>query len=205
MTNYDKMTDAELDCLVAEKVMGWCEGYAYEGVKAWCKKSGAMRTCLIPISEWCPSADWNKAMKVRDEIVENHPKIMQLFAGELDRIVLGRAILYFKPRDVVIAALKTVGDGIMRQVIKETTYGKMHSLKTEHSCWQAVRDGRKTFEYRRNDRNYKIGDTLLLMDYCPETESTGGEIHAEVMYILYGGQFGIPKDYCIMQIRIISK
>lgn len=90
-------------------------------------------------------------------------------------------------------------------MITEKTYGRMHTLKTEHICWRAVYDGRKTFEYRKNDRDYKIGDTLLLMDYYPETETTGGEIHVEVTYILYGGKFGIPKDYCIMQFKIITK
>ncbi|MFH1685695.1 MAG: DUF3850 domain-containing protein [Candidatus Micrarchaeota archaeon] len=94
-------------------------------------------------------------------------------------------------------------------MIEEKTYKgdktNMHVLKTEHNCWQAIYNGTKTFEYRKNDRDFKIGDTLLLKNYYPETESTGGEIHCDITYILYGGKFGIPDDYCIMQLKIISK
>jgi hypothetical protein len=90
-------------------------------------------------------------------------------------------------------------------MVTEKTYGNMHALKTNHACWCAIYEGKKSFEYRKNDRNYKIGDTLLLMDYYPETESTGGEIHADITYILYGGKFGIPDGYCIMQLKIIAK
>ena len=90
-------------------------------------------------------------------------------------------------------------------MVIEKTYGKMHTLKTDHSSWRAIYEGRKSFEYRKNDRNYKVGDSLLLMDYYPETESTGNEIHADVTYILYGGRYGIPEDYCIMQLKIITK
>jgi hypothetical protein len=90
-------------------------------------------------------------------------------------------------------------------MIVEKTYGNMHTLKTERLCWKDIYDGKKSFEYRKNDRNYKIGDTLLLMAYYPETDSTGAEIHAEITYILYGGKFGIPDDYCIMQFKIIAK
>ncbi|ANL35319.1 DUF3850 domain-containing protein [Rhizobium phaseoli] len=44
---------------------------------------------------------------------------------------------------------------------------------TEHilKCWpdefQAIRAGRKPFEYRKNDRDYKVGDTLLLREFDP--------------------------------------
>ncbi len=93
----------------------------------------------------------------------------------------------------------------MDKEIEEKTYGRMHALKTSHNVWRDIFEGRKTFEYRKNDRDYRAGDTLLLMDYYPETESTGGEIHAEVTYLLRGGQFGIPEDYCIMQFKIIVK
>jgi Domain of unknown function (DUF3850) len=94
-------------------------------------------------------------------------------------------------------------------MVIEKTYGegksRMHTLKVEYPYWHDVFEGRKLFEYRKNDRNYKVGDTLLLMAYYPETESTGGEIHVEVTYLIQGGKFGIPNDYCIMQFKIIAK
>lgn len=40
-----------------------------------------------------------------------------------------------------------------------------HELKIEPPYFQAVIDGRKTFEIRKNDRGYNAGDTVLLREY----------------------------------------
>jgi len=74
-------------------------------------------------------------------------------------------------------------------------------LKTETQCYQDMERGLKTFEVRKNDRDYKVGDIL----YLQETVNgvfTGRETSGmEVIYILPGGQFGIDPDYCVMQLR----
>lgn len=41
----------------------------------------------------------------------------------------------------------------------------VHDLKTISWSWDAVMDGSKTFELRRNDRNFQVGDWLNLLRY----------------------------------------
>lgn len=44
-----------------------------------------------------------------------------------------------------------------------------HDLKTWPVYWDAIADGRKTFEVRRNDdRGFNAGDEVLLRNYDPE-------------------------------------
>jgi ASC-1-like (ASCH) protein len=44
-----------------------------------------------------------------------------------------------------------------------------------------IKSGRKTFEHRVNDRNYKPGDTLLLREWDPETETYTGNDERRVV------------------------
>lgn len=61
--------------------------------------------------------------------------------------------------------------------------------------------GDKTFEVRKNDRNFKVGDTLILREYYNESrEYTGRSVTVKVTHILSGGQFGIDGDRVIMSI-----
>lgn len=49
-----------------------------------------------------------------------------------------------------------------------------HNLKTWPEYFQAVIDGKKTFEIRKNDRDFKVGNELLLQEYDPEQETYTG-------------------------------
>ncbi len=64
--------------------------------------------------------------------------------------------------------------------------------------------GEKTFEVRRDDRGFQIGDILRLKEYiADENKYTTRYIDAEVTYILYGGQFGIETGYVVMGLKIL--
>ena len=43
-----------------------------------------------------------------------------------------------------------------------------HALKTLPEYFAAVKDGSKPFEVRKNDRDFKKGDKVLLQEHHPE-------------------------------------
>lgn len=74
-----------------------------------------------------------------------------------------------------------------------------HILKTDKLPFQAVLDDVKNFEFRLNDRGYKVGDQLTLNEVDENKIYTGRSCKVQVTYILNKG-YGIPKDYCVMSI-----
>lgn len=81
-----------------------------------------------------------------------------------------------------------------------------HALKTWPEYYKAVASGEKTFEVRRNDRPFKIGDKLLLQEYDPKKEQyTGRELERSITYILNGdSKFGMFNDFVVMAIKEID-
>jgi len=78
-----------------------------------------------------------------------------------------------------------------------------HTLKTFDEFMMDIATGKKPFEVRFNDRGFLKGHTLLLEGWDNKVkEYTGNVIEAEVTYILYGGQFGIDKGFCVMGIKV---
>lgn len=78
---------------------------------------------------------------------------------------------------------------------------RIHELKTWEEYFQEVFMGHKTFEVRKNDRNFKKGDVLILKEWDNKKERyTGREMVRNISYILEGGQFGIEKDYVVLAI-----
>lgn len=75
-----------------------------------------------------------------------------------------------------------------------------HYLKTETKHYQDVEKGIKTFELRKNDRNFAIGDMVYLRETV-NGEYTGRELSpAEIVYIFHGGVYGLDPEYCILQL-----
>ncbi|MHC5722582.1 MAG: DUF3850 domain-containing protein [Nostoc sp.] len=62
-------------------------------------------------------------------------------------------------------------------------------------------DGRKTFELRKNDRNYQVGDSLTLIEINPTNElaPTGRQTNKEVVYLLTG--WGLQEGYVVLAIK----
>ena len=78
---------------------------------------------------------------------------------------------------------------------------KKHILKTINPYFQDVWDNKKTFEIRLNDRDFKVGDELVLIEYDPITDSQSGrEIYTKVPYILKDKPF-VPDGYVCMSIK----
>ena len=90
---------------------------------------------------------------------------------------------------------------------------QVHDLKTWPRHFQAIWDGRKSFEMRRNDRGYKVGDTLILREWEPSLmygvdgggEYKGRYVTAIVTYLLDQDEEQpefIADNWVIMAIRV---
>lgn len=77
-----------------------------------------------------------------------------------------------------------------------------HILKTIDHYYDAVEDGRKTFEIRANDRGFQTGDELELVRINSDFHPTGERLVREISYMLTGGQFGLEPSYVILALRV---
>lgn len=81
-----------------------------------------------------------------------------------------------------------------------------HRLKTWIEYYQRVCQGDKTFEVRKNDRDFQVGDTLILEEWDQRNEGpTGHATSFEITYLLPGGQFGIEAGFCVMGIKGVGR
>lgn len=69
-------------------------------------------------------------------------------------------------------------------------------LKTEPAMWVAIRDGRKTAEFRRDDRGFEVGDVLQL---CYGSDLP--IIEKCVSHIVRGPAFGIPAGFAMLSLQ----
>lgn len=77
-----------------------------------------------------------------------------------------------------------------------------HELKILKPYYEAVKAGDKTFELRKDDRPYKIGDTLILREIGAGNKPTGRTIEKKVGYILRNcPEYGLDNGYCILSLR----
>lgn len=82
----------------------------------------------------------------------------------------------------------------------------IHELKIWPEHFDNIVIGKKTFEIRKNDRDYKTGDTLILKRFNPDNqEYTGATCNVYVSHILYGtdNNWGFNRDCCIMSIHLL--
>lgn len=78
---------------------------------------------------------------------------------------------------------------------------KLHELKLQQPFFDDVYYNRKDFEVRKNDRDFKVGDRLKLIEYPSENPKC---ILKEIKYILDGGQHGIEPGYVVLGLKDVS-
>jgi hypothetical protein len=76
---------------------------------------------------------------------------------------------------VVTKALDEARGHAQRPAAPIAQTGTVHKLKTWPPYFDEVLSGRKPFEWRIDDRDFKVGDTLLLQEYIPHAENPGRE------------------------------
>ena len=92
-----------------------------------------------------------------------------------------------------------------------------HILKLNDRYFDAVANGIKTFEIRKNDRDYKVGDTLVLKEVNDDGRrltypnhdlgmNLDYEVKVAVTYILTHDEFdGISEGYVALGIRRVKE
>lgn len=85
---------------------------------------------------------------------------------------------------------------------------KAHELRSWPGPFDAVKEGRKTFELRTDDRSYRVGDRLHLRRWDPElADYTGAEIVVVVTHLLRArdlpGLDLLASNVVCMSIRIV--
>lgn len=78
----------------------------------------------------------------------------------------------------------------------------LHDLKIAPEWFETVKSGVKTFEVRKDDRDFKPNDVLLLREF-DGTKYTGRQLKADVRFVLRGEY--CREGYCIMSIVIQEK
>lgn len=73
----------------------------------------------------------------------------------------------------------------------------LHNLKCERRFYQDVKEGKKRFELRKNDRAFLVGDLVTLHEVV-DGVPTGETLPTfAISYILYGPVYALPAGWCI--------
>lgn len=81
-----------------------------------------------------------------------------------------------------------------------------HDLKTWPKEFRAAREGRKPFEYRRDDRSppFAVDDTVTLHEYCPHQGGsfTGEKLDFSIGFVLRDApHYNLAAGYCVFGLR----
>lgn len=74
---------------------------------------------------------------------------------------------------------------------------RVHQLKTVEPYFSSVKSGNKTFEVRKFDRDFQVGDFLWLNYYDPETNKLGEGVMRRITYMLTDKPY-VPDGYVIL-------
>lgn len=85
----------------------------------------------------------------------------------------------------------------------ENNVERGHQIKIGSSFFEDVCSGKKNFELRKNDRDYREGDILEMMEF-EYGKVTGNAVKALVTYLLED-YTGLEEGYCIMGIKVIAR
>ena len=77
-----------------------------------------------------------------------------------------------------------------------------HAIKIKEKYFKAVLSGEKTFEIRKNDRDYQVGD---IIHFVPVDDECGMIIPHDpnayrITYVFHGGEYGLEEGYCVFGI-----
>ena len=77
---------------------------------------------------------------------------------------------------------------------------KTHELKIKPQYFWDIVCNIKTFEVRKNDRNFEVGDIITLRDF-ENGKLTGKSINVEIVYILNDEEY-CKESYVVLGFRL---
>lgn len=81
----------------------------------------------------------------------------------------------------------------------------VHELKVQPIYFEQQIRGLKSFELRKDDRDYDAGDYLFLREYYNE-KYTGREVMLKVTSVLRNAkEFGLKRGYVILSTKILKQ
>lgn len=157
-----------------------------EGITSICYSCTEYETCNVKTGT-CTSCDqYNNRMEANktDE---------QRYSEEQDRIdrETARKLRERADEEKLSSLPSDAGDG-----------QQVHQIRIATTYFEDAASGKKPFELRKNDRHYKEGDILEMMEF-KDGRNTGRMIKALVTYLLEE-YTGLEEGYCIMGIKVLS-
>lgn len=84
---------------------------------------------------------------------------------------------------------------------------KKHNLKIYPEYGIAILNKTKTFELRKNDRNFQVGDLIVFS--CPLDAAINERLQEKTYIITYilenFPEFGLDPDYCILALKEVEE
>lgn len=77
----------------------------------------------------------------------------------------------------------------------------LHELKIYPKYFDAVLNGNKQFEIRKNDRDFQVGDNIFLREW-DNIKYSGRTIFAEIAYVLDDKFIGLKEGYVALGIKV---
>ena len=78
----------------------------------------------------------------------------------------------------------------------------IHELKIQSEYFEVVNNKTKTFEIRKNDRNFKVGDKILLREIDSCSRYTGGISWWKITYMT---DYAQQEGYVVMAIEELEE
>ena len=79
----------------------------------------------------------------------------------------------------------------------------VHELKTYPHYFKQSIEGKKLFEIRLNDRNFQVGDIVILKEW-DNIKYSGRELRGVIKYILDDKFIGIAKGYVALSLEFFN-
>ena len=83
---------------------------------------------------------------------------------------------------------------------------KLHTLKIQPKYYYEVMSGSKTFEIRKNDRNFLAFDLIHFVNVNNEEFLNYENNVYQITYVLQNvPEYGLKEDYCILGIKKLTE